>query len=170
VFNADAQVAKSRYFNGDASLPSKHFSAAALASYEHDAAQAIADRFAKAFPADVLAVVPGAPLPDADTSVTVPTLVLDYDVEWSRTTTVTVKPRGVFVGLHLPFDISFFIPDGSPAKTVKAMAWKGPDLWKLGDDVGTGRGDRENYVYGVMAKSAFDLAQKKTLDAYFKAP
>jgi hypothetical protein len=170
VFNADAQVAKSRYFNGDVSLPSKHFSAAALASYEHDVAQTIADRFAKVFPADIVAVVPGAPLPDADTSVTVPTLVLDYDVEWSRTTTVTVKPRGVFVGLHLPFDISFFIPDGSPAKTVKAMAWKGPDLWKLGDDVGTGRGDRENYVYGVMAKSAFDLAQKKTLGAYFKAP
>ncbi len=170
VFNADAQVAKSRYFNGDVSLPSKHFSSAALAPYEHDVAQAIADRFAKAFPADILSVVPGAALPDADTSVTVPTLVLDYDVEWSRTTTITVKPRGVFVGLHLPFDISFFIPDGAPPKTVKAMAWKGPDLWKLGDDVGTGRGDRENYVYGVMAKSAFDLAQKKALGAYFKAP
>jgi hypothetical protein len=168
VFNADAQVAKSRYFNGDVSLPSKYFSTAALAPYEQAVEQAIADRFAKAFPADILSVVPGAPLPDADTSVTLPTLVVDYDVEWSRTTTVVVKPRGVFVGLHLPFDISFFVPDGGAPKTVKVMAWKGPDLWKLGDDVGTGRGERESYVYGAMAKGAFDLAQKKTLAAYFK--
>ncbi len=168
---ADEQAQKSKYFNGKESLPSHYFEAARLASREGDLAKAFIDKIAETFPADMLAAKMGDRI-DSETMPTfkVPTIVVEYGVEWSRTQTVSVKPRGVFVGVNLQFDVTYNIPDGGKPMKVQITSWRMPDVWKMGDMAGEPKGAREAKVYDGMSDTSFDQIERKALEALFKLP
>jgi hypothetical protein len=169
---ADTQAEKSKYFNGKESYPSHYFEASRLASREGDLAKAFIDKIAETFPADILAAKLGDRI-DGDTVPTtfkVPTIVVDYGVEWSRTQTVSVKPRGVFVGVNLQFDVTYNVPDGGKPLKVQSTSWRMPDVWKMGDMAADPKGAREAKVYDTMSDTSFDQIERKTLEALFKLP
>jgi len=164
--NADEQVRKSKYFLGDASLPSRYFLAGKLSANEADLAKALVDKIAETFPADVLTAKLGERIDtDVMPAFKVPTIVVDYVAEWSRTQTVSMKPRGVFVGVNMQFEIGFFIPD-HPKHQLKAQltSWKNPEVWKYKDLTS----DRETKIYDVMVDTSFAQAQQKSLEMLFK--
>jgi hypothetical protein len=170
--NADEAARKSKYYQGEVSLPSKHFEADDLRGREDEVAKAVVEKFTGAFPADVLAVKAGAPIPDGDSlpAFKSPTVVVDYVVEWSRTQTVNMRPRGVFVGLNVQYEVSFVVPDGGKAMSVKLTSWRGPELWKFMDVPAEPRGERENKVYARMADVAFEQVERRALETWFKMP
>lgn len=168
---ADTQAEKSKYFNGKESLPSHYFEAARLASREGDLAKAFIDKIGETFPADILAAKVGDRI-DGETMPTfkVPTIVVEYGIEWSRTQTVSVKPRGVFVGVNLQFDVTYNVPDGGKQLKIQHTSWRMPDVWKMGDGAGEAKGAREAKVYDGMSDTSFDQVERKALESLFKLP
>jgi len=166
--NADEGVKKSKYFLGDSSLPSRYFAVSKLSGNEADLAKALVDKIAETFPADVLAAKLGDRIDgDALPAFKVPTIVVDYAAEWSRTQTVSTKPRGVYVGVNMQFEIGFYLPDNKqPPLKVQTTAWKNPELWKFKDV----SDDRESKIYDAMVDTAFAQAQQKALELLFKMP
>lgn len=167
---ADAQLAKSKHWTGAESKPSPYFAAGKLRPREEAVAKVLVDRFSEAFPADVLSVKLGAPITDdgALPAFKVPTLVVDYAVEWSHTAAVSTRPHGIFAGVNVPFEITFQVPDGAKALRVQLLSWRGPDVWKRKDDPAGERGALESKVYGQMIDGSFGELQKKALDTFFR--
>jgi hypothetical protein len=166
---ADAQLAKSKHWMGAESKPSPYFAADKLRPREDAVAKTLTDRFASAFPADVLLVKLGAPIEgDALPTFKVPTLLVDYAVEWSHTAAVSTRPHGIFAGVNVPFEITYQVPDGGKALRVQLLSWKGPDVWKRKDDPAGERGALESKVYGQMIDGSFSELQKRALDTFFR--
>jgi hypothetical protein len=164
--DADKRVAKHAYYPGSDALPSHYVTAEAMRPREDSVAQAVADGFAATFPADILAVHPGAPLaPDAQAPAAVPTLVLRYATEYSNALTASAKPRTVFAGIRFDFDGRFGLPEGAPL-LVSLKSWRGAELWKIkGGAMALDEFHRK--VYDAMIDGAFSEWQRKLLDTFF---
>ena len=165
--DADKSIKKDAHYPGSDALPSRYLTADALHPREQRVAQALADRFATAFPADILGLHPAPPLDaDAPAPTKVPTLTIDYAPEWSRGNTLSQKPPTVFAGFIFAFDGVFSLPEGAPLKTY-AKSWRGAELWKMkGGDTMT-REDFEQKVYDAMIDGSFDQLGKKLADVFF---
>jgi hypothetical protein len=164
---ADDKVMKSGHFPGPDALPSIYVTTNAMRPRERRVAQDIAQGFAANFPTDILAMRAGDPLaPDAPAPSAVPTLVVEYDPEWSRSNAVSVKPHTVFANLIFVFDTSFALPDGAPPLKSSMRLWRGAELWRLKSD-GLTREEYQQQVYDTMIDGAFDQLEKRLLDTFF---
>jgi hypothetical protein len=165
--DADSAVKKNARYPGADALPSKYMTPEAFRPREEKTAQALSQRFAAAFPPDVLLLKPGAPL-DADAPVPAspPTLVVDYTTDWSRGATASAKPPTVFAGVIFVFDAAFALPPGAPVKA-SLHSWRGPELWKIKGAADMERTDFQQKVYDMMIDSAFDQLGKKLSDVFF---
>ena len=164
---ADGAVQKHRMFKGVVSLPSRYFDAAHEKPNEDALATAIVQRFAQAFPTEILALAVGEPISDPGAQlppqVTVPTLFIEHGPTWTGSVVTTTNPRGVYVGLGLSFASLFRLPDDTKPLKAKLDVWKAPDTADAkGDD------KPEETVYGKMEGDAFAQFQKKLLGAFFK--
>jgi hypothetical protein len=164
---ADAAMQKHRMFRGVVSLPSRYFDAAHAKPNEAALAAALVQRFAQAFPTEILALAVGEPITDAEAplpaQITVPTLFLEHGPTWSGSVATPTSPHGVFVGLEMSFNALFRVPDETKPLKVRLDVWKGPDLaGAKGDD------KPEETIYSKMQSDSFDQFQKKLLNAFFK--
>jgi hypothetical protein len=163
--DGDKSVKRSGHYPAPDALPSKYVTADAARPREQRVAAALVEGFAGAFPADILAVHAGDPL-DADAPVpsALPTLVVDYEIDWARANSLSEHPPTIIAGLLFSFEPSFVLPQGAPLK-VAVRSWRGPELWKIKGGDSMQREDFEQKVYDSMFDSAFDQLQKKLTDA-----
>jgi hypothetical protein len=168
--DADRSIKRSGHYPAPDALPSKYVTVDAMRPREQRVAEALAQGFATAFPADVLLVHPGDPLdPDAPIPTGQPTLVVEYTTDWSKANSLSEHPPTVLAGLVLSFDSSFVLPaaqdgsgGGAPLK-VSTRAWRGAEIWRIKGAQMT-REDYEQKVYDATFDTAFDLLQKKLTD------
>jgi hypothetical protein len=163
--DGDKSIKRSGHYPGPDALPSKYVTVDALRPREQRVAAALVQAFGDAFPADILAVRAGDPL-DADAPVpsALPTLVVDYEVDWARANSMSEHPVTIIAGLLFSFEPSFVLPQGAPLK-VPVRAWRGPELWKVKGGDSMPREDYEQKAYDSMFDTAFDQLQKKLTDA-----
>ncbi len=162
--DGDKSIKRSGHYPAPDALPSKYVTADAMRPREQRVEAALVEGFAGDFPADILALRAGDPL-DADAPVptAMPTLVVDYVVDWSRANSMSEHPLTIIAGLLFSFDPSFVLPQGAPLK-VPARSWRGPELWRVKGGDTMLREDYEQKVYDSMFDSAFDQLQKKLTD------
>jgi hypothetical protein len=120
------------------------------------------------FSADILALTAGEPIVGSDTplpaKIDVPTLFIEHGASWHGAIVGSKGPHGVFCGLELSFDALFRIPDSTKPVKVSFDAWRVPDV-----AAANGTDKPEEAIYGEMHAKAFDLFQKRLLDAFFDA-
>lgn len=165
---ADSVVSKSSMFNGTQSFPSRYFDVAHLQARENDTAAAIIQRFTEAFPKDIVSVQMGEPLSEADGALPapqVPTLFIDYGVEWAGGVVTSTNPRGVFIGAGVIFDASFRLPTDAKPLRLKLNDWRSPDVTKL-----KGESKAEEKLYESLARNCFEVFTKKMVATLFRAP
>jgi hypothetical protein len=164
---ADAAVQKHRMFRGVVSVPSRYFDAAHAKPNEDELAAAVVQRFAQAFPTEILAFAVGEPIADPDAQlpaqIMVPTLFIEHGPSWTGSIATSAAPRGVFVGLGFSFTALFRVPDDTKPLKLHLDVWKGPDM-------ATAKADDkpEEAVYSKMAGDAFDQFQRRILGSFFK--
>jgi hypothetical protein len=165
--DADKAVKKNARYPGADALPSRYMTPEAFRPREEKTAQALSQRFAAAFPPDLLLLRPGAPLDaDAPAPTSPPTLVVDYTTDWSRGATASAKPPTVFAGIIFVFDAAFALPPGPPVKA-SLHAWRGPEMWKIKGAADLEREDFQQKVYDQMIDGAFEQLGKKLTDVFF---
>jgi hypothetical protein len=165
---ADAAAAKSRYFMGQISLPSRYFDDKHLHALENEFGNVIAARFAESIPEDMFDLKVGEPIADPSAplpkEVTVPTLFVDYVPEWVGNPFTSDRPRGVFVPIGFAVEATFRLPDENRALKFSRLFYKLPRLDGFGSD------DRpEEPVYQREARDAFDEFTRAYLLQFFKA-
>jgi hypothetical protein len=161
----DKSIKRSGHYPAPDALPSKYVTADALRPREERVSAALVEAFAGAFPADILAVRAGDPLEaDAPVPTAVPSLVVDYEVDWARANSLSEHPLTIIAGLAFSFEPTFVLPQGAPLK-VPVRSWRGPELWRVKGGDSMVREDYEQKVYDSMFDSAFDQLQKKLTDA-----
>ncbi|HEV3191423.1 MAG TPA: hypothetical protein VGY54_13035 [Polyangiaceae bacterium] len=164
--DADGSVRKSGHYPGNDALPSNYVTAPAFRPREQRVAEAIAQGFATAFPADVLSIRAAEPLAaDAPPPMT-PTLLVVYNAEWARAIAACPKPDTVFAGFIFAYNAAFSVVDGKPPMKIAVKAWRGPEAWKVRSEDRT-RQEFEQKVYDAMIDGAFDQLQRKLVDVLF---
>ncbi|HEY3595829.1 MAG TPA: hypothetical protein VGL13_18215, partial [Polyangiaceae bacterium] len=133
---------------------------------EAAAAKVIIDRFAGAFPSDVLALENGPPIADPAaprSPGSTPTLFVEHSEEPSGALYSSAKPRGVFAGVGFAFDAAWLIPGVTKPFQAKATVWRPPRPKQA-----KGAADPvEGAVYDAMAENAFGQFTRKLLAAFF---
>jgi hypothetical protein len=163
---ADIAVAKHRLFRGMVSLPSRYFDGEGEKPYEDTLVTAIIARFSRVFPTDILALAAGEPIVGNDTplpaKIDVPTLFIEHGASWHGAIVSSKDAHATFCGLELSFDALFRLPDSTKPVNVSFNAWSAPDVAAANNT------DKpEEIVYGEMHGKAFDLFQRRLLDAFF---
>jgi hypothetical protein len=168
---ADGAIEKHHLFRGAVSIPSRYFDAPHARPREDALATAIVQRFAQAFPTEILALAVGEPISDPDaelpTQLTVPTIFIEHGPTWNGSVVATTNPRAVFVGLGISFTALFKLPDETKPVKMKQDVWKAPDTAAARDEAAAGS-TPEEVVYGKMQDDAFAQFQKRLLGAFFK--
>jgi hypothetical protein len=163
--DGDKSIKRSGHYPAPDALPSKYVTVDASRPREQRVAAALVEAFAADFPADILAMKAGDPLdPDAPVPATVPTLVVDYEIDWAHANNLAEHPLTIIAGLAFTFEPSFVLPQDKPLK-VSVRSWRGPELWKVKGGDSMLREDYEQKVYDSMFDTAFDLLQKRLTDA-----
>src|SRR5580698_1951604 len=129
--DGDKSIKRSGHYPAPDALPSKYVTVDAPRPREQRVAAALVAGFAGEFPADMLLLRAGDPL-DADAPVpaALPTLVVDYVVDWSRANSLSEHPPTIIAGLLFSFEPAFVLPQGAPLK-VPVRSWRGPELWRI---------------------------------------
>jgi hypothetical protein len=166
---ADKDVVKSKSFMGVASFPSRYFDAVHAKPREQELAKTIIERFAQAFPADILALEMGEPIADPDAQVgpptDVPTLLIEHSVDWTGGEVTSTNPRGVFIMMGVNFESSFGVPGDPKEHKLKLTVWRRPEP-NLAKDTE----HPEEIIYAEMTKGAYEQFGKKYLITFFRAP
>jgi hypothetical protein len=165
---ADTQIKRSPFYMGVVSLPSQYFDEAHARSREEAAGKTLAARFAASFPADILSLEMGPPIGDPEAplpAVTVPTIFIEHSSQVSGPSYLSARPRGVFVGLALVFEVSFRLPDNGKPLNFKLPTWRNPDA-----KIEKGDGPLEAAVYESMTTNAFAQFTTKYLATFFTKP
>lgn len=163
---ADSLVTKNKFFNGTQSFPTKYFDGAHLQPREVEMGNVILQRFAEAFPKDILTVELGPPLADAEAvpaAVTAPTLFVEHEVEWAGGVVTSTNPRGVFIGAGILFESTFRLPGDAKPLKAKATDWRAPDVSNL-----KGETKPEEKLYESMARSCFEGFTKRLVGTLFR--
>jgi hypothetical protein len=115
----DKAVSQLAEYMGDTSRPSRYFDEPHLASHESKVSALFDKLFREKFTPEFLDAKLGAPLPEsAPLAAKVPTLFITVGVDWSGRTTPSKKPRGVYIGLLMHYEIELHIPEErTPYKT-----------------------------------------------------
>jgi hypothetical protein len=165
IEKADGYVKKSPFYVGPPSLPSRYFDETRIRGWEAEVSKALIERFNDVFPKDVLFLESAAPVGETDPlpNVTIPTMFVEYSLEMSGASYLSMKPRGVYVGLGLTAEPTFRIPDDPKPLRYKFSAWRPPDLnpMKLEPPF-------EQNVYEAMGLAAYSQFAKGYLNFFFK--
>jgi len=163
----DKTVRSNPYYLGVQSLPSQYFEDNALRAREEKTGQALVDRMQAAFPKDILEFAVGQPLPSSEDDlpkVTVPTLFVDYRAALSGNF-LSVKPKSVFAGAGLTFQLTFKIPKRKAALEQKVSMWRRPDIKAVHEE-----NLKPPEVYARMIDGAFERCSKRWLKYVFAEP
>lgn len=166
IERVDSTVTKQRLFMGVQSFPSRYFDVTRARVREQESARVIAEKFASAFPKDILELTLGEPIAEPDAPLptpTVPTLFIEHTAEWSGALTPSENPRGVFAGIGVLFDAHFRLPDEPKGYRLKFPAWKPPSLAGM-----KGEEKAEEKVYGASVRDVFEQFNRRFLAAFFK--
>ena len=164
-------------------MVSDHFEVDDNQKREETMVAALGRAFATVFPADVLPLKLGDPLPEKDkmpATVSLPTIIVDYEVGWSGDTYVNKSESRRFVGIKISFDTLMQLP--SYDKTMKfKLSVLPPDRFTVDYSTfsdplygsalaGTagGGGPSDTAVYDVMALRAFDQLSTKMEQVFFR--
>jgi hypothetical protein len=132
--------------------------------------------FAEIFPADVLALKMGPPLPAAGTVPNdAPAILIDYDVVASGMTYSLERfPLKDFVGLKVTFKVSMRVPS-TPRSFDFGMEIAPPEHFTVNYQTSSNAAlaalssPPDERVYEVMAARAFDQLSTKLRNAFFPA-
>jgi hypothetical protein len=163
---ADTQIKKSPFFMGTTSIPSQYFDDTHARPREVIAARTIVNRFAGAFPADILSLEVGQPVTDTEGPLPpnkYPTMYVEHSAEMSGASYLSANPRGVFVGLGMLFEVSFRLPDDNKPHKYRLSAWRPPDTTVSKGDFPT----FEAAVYETMATEGFAQFSQRYLSTFF---
>jgi hypothetical protein len=167
---ADKYVTKHPLFNGETSYPTKYYEPSKLAPAAAAFAKDVAEKLSVAFPAEILVFSAGAPVDGDLPAITVPTLFVSHNEEWTGTAYPSNRPRGIYIGVNYHFQSSFRIPADAKPLESKALIPRSVPLKVVGDyaKVVPAPGDVENAVYGEMTKEGFDAFETRLLGQFFK--
>lgn len=151
IERADSAIRRSAYFTGSKAIPSQYFTGALANERESRAATELAEGLQRAFsPAVIRFVVKpseeGAGEPPATQN---PTLFVNHKTEMSGGYT-TNRPRGVYVGLGMMFQVYGVIPPSETAFRFKDSSWLPPDINEISK-----KGLRHEQVYESNAREGF---------------
>ncbi len=166
--------------DGDVAAASSNFDAESMRSREETMVKALQGAFASVFPADVLSLKLGDPLPEKDRTIpesTKPVIYVDYEVGWSGDTYVNKTETRRFVGIKIAFDTVMKTPNFD-----KSMAFKltvlPPDRFTVsydtfsdplyGSALRDSSGPADTQVYDIMALRAFDQLSTKLSEVFFQ--
>ena len=162
-------------------MVSDHFEVDDNQKREEIMVAALGRAFATVFPADVLPLKLGEPLPAKDkmpSTVTLPTIIVDYEVGWSGDTYVNKAESRRFVGIKISFDTLMQLP--SYDKTLKfKLSVLPPDRFTVDYSTfsdplygsaltGSAGGPSDTEVYDVMALRAFDQLSTNMEQVFFQ--
>ena len=164
-------------------MVSDHFDDTDNLKREETMVAALGRAFATVFPADVLPLKLGDPIPEKDklpSTVTMPTIIVDYEVGWSGDTYVNKAESRRFVGIKISFDTVMQLPAYEktmkfklsvlpPARfTVDYSTFSDPLYGSALTGGSAGGGPSDTEVYDVMALRAFDQLSTKMEQVFFQ--
>lgn len=152
VERADSAIRRSAYFTGSKAIPSQYFTGALANERESRAAMAVAEALQQAFSPSVLEFVvkpseEGAGEPPATDK---PTIFVNHKTEMSGGYT-TNRPRGVYVGLGMMFQVYGVLPKAQTVFKFKDSSWLPPDINEISK-----KGLRHEQVYEANAREGFE--------------
>jgi hypothetical protein len=165
VARTEAQLRRSVFFGGEASLPAQYFDAKHSAKREEVFAKELTAQFSRAFPSDMLALEPGPLLEDETEDlpkVSVPTLVVSHRTEMSGAY-LSTKPRAAYTGIGILFRVSLQVPEDDKPFVYKSSSWQAPALREIRN------GSSFESIYSDMADKAFAKLSKRFLAELFPA-
>lgn len=171
---------------GGAAKVTDHFDETDEDKRESLMVKSLGTAFSQVFPADVLPLKEGAPLPETNKEIDTldaPTVLVDYTVSWSGQTYTGEKSGRSFVGIRISFDVSMHLAGATPSTDKKALKFKlaveppeeftvsydtfsDPEYGSALGDIGPG----DTLVYDVMALRAFDQLSTKMQHVFFETP
>jgi hypothetical protein len=166
--------------DGDVAAASSNFDAESMRSREETMVKALQGAFSSVFPADVLALKLGDPLPEKDKTLpesTKPVIYVDYEVGWSGDTYVNKTETRRFVGIKIAFDTVMKTPNFDKSLAFKLNVLP-PDRFTVsydtfsdplyGSALRDSSGPADTQVYDIMALRAFDQLSTKLSEIFFQ--
>jgi hypothetical protein len=163
VARTEAQLRKSVFFGGEASLPAQYFDAQRSAEREVELTKTFVASFARAFPSDMVSLElmpPLDPAIDDLPKVTVPTLLVSHRTEMSGAY-LSTQPRAAYTGIGVLFRVSLQIPGDAAPHQYKSSSWYAPALREIRN------GASFASIYEEMASKAFTKLSKRYLSELF---
>lgn len=166
LVRADDFLQKTPTYNGEISHPTRYFDAKHQSVREAALGKELADKFDQGLSAELFEFGVG-PLVDSDAPLTVPTLLITYEPEWSTHTYTNKSPRGSFIGLIFRYELELLIPgDTQPFKwTTSTFRGAALGVLKEGDPPGG-----EEKVYEKMSEDATAVLKKRFYPVFFSDP
>lgn len=131
---ADQAIAKTPYFMGEVSYPSKYFDSQDWPQREAAIFEALRAKLLAGLPAELISF--STATADEGKDANVPHLLVHYAVEWRGHTVSSSNPRGIWAGLVFVFDTAFSLADGAPAYAFTTEAYRPPPTAMLKDEEG----------------------------------
>jgi hypothetical protein len=169
---ADKSVRTSPYFAGNSTLPSRYFGSEHMRQREALAAPALIGALQSLFPAEVLQLGLGEPVPSPEPGDRpdplpepgVPTLFIDHRTELSGTFTVQ-KPRGLFLGAGVFFETRFVIPGQKNPLEIVVPTWRTPSRSVMQHKQRTTAD-----VYEDLARRSFGMFLRRYVERLMRDP
>jgi hypothetical protein len=149
---ADSAIRRSSYFTGPKAVPSQYFRGEAAEVREAEVVAAFAEALRSAFSPSILKFVTnrGEEGSGVEPLVQRPTLLISYKTEMSGGYT-TNRPRGVYVGLGMMFQLAGLVPGMKEPFRFKDSAWLPPDINQISKNQ-----LRPEQVYEANAAEGFE--------------
>jgi hypothetical protein len=163
VSRTETQLRKSVFFGGEASLPAQYFDGKYSEKRERELSKILLAQFARAFPADMLALEPGPLLEEASEDlpkVKAPTLLVSHRTEMSGAY-LSTRPRAAYTGIGVLFRVSLQLPEDDKPIVHKSSSWQSPGLREIRN------GASFEKIYEDMADKAFGKLPKRFLGELF---
>lgn len=149
---ADSAIRRSSYFTGQTAVPSQYFKGQLAEAREAQVLAALSEAMQAAFSPSILQFVTnrGEEGSGPEPSVQRPTLLISYKTEMSGGYT-TNRPRGVYVGLGMMFQVAGLAPGVKEAFRFKDSSWLPPDINQISKNL-----QRPEQVYEANAAEGFE--------------
>lgn len=160
---ADSAIRRSSYFTGQKAIPSQYFKGDLARAREEQVLAALVDALQSGFPRSVLRFVsnPGEEGVGPEPVVQRPTLFVSYKTEMSGGYT-TNRPRGVYVGLGMMFQVAGLVPGVTEPFRFKDSSWLPPDINQISKNL-----LRPEQVYEANANEGFERFSNRLLGRIF---
>lgn len=159
---ADSAIRRSSYFTGQKAVPSQYFRGQLAEVREEQVVKALAEVLQAAFSPSILQFVTnrGEEGSGPEPSVQRPTILISYKTEMSGGYT-TNRPRGVYVGLGMMFQVAGLAPGVKEAFRFKDSSWLPPDINQISKNL-----LRPEQVYEANAAEGFERFLNRLLGRF----